>query len=81
MKISLKPISENHNEVNLSNGAQLLFSYSTLVAVKTRSGHPYQTSKKYSATTTKHINGSGYKDAQKVSQEELEKIADGLVSL
>jgi hypothetical protein len=75
MKISLNPVSPNHNEVCIG-GAQLVFSYKTLVAFCDGDGKRYQSAKKFSATTSKHISASGYKDAVKVDQDELEKMAD-----
>jgi hypothetical protein len=51
----LKKIGDNMNEIILNNGDQILISYETPVAcIK---GHElYYTNKKWSQTTTKHIN-------------------------
>jgi hypothetical protein len=74
MKISLHHVKPNHTEVNVG-GAQLVFSYNTLVAFCDKSGKRYQTGDKFSTTTTKHINASGYASADKVDQNTLEAIA------
>lgn len=82
MAISLRPIGPNHNEVVL-NGRTLVFSYSTLVAVRVpgeyRPGRPviFKTNAFHGVTTSKHINKSGFKNATEVSPEELAKLAEG----
>lgn len=82
MPISLHPIGPNHNEVETGK-ALLVFSYSTLVAVKLfreySEGKPahFKTNAFHSVTTSKHINKSGFKNAPEVSPEELAKLAEG----
>lgn len=56
--MNLKPIKQNMNEVE-TNGLRLLFSYKTPVAVLIKEGdswHQYKTDKKWSVTTSRHIN-------------------------
>ena len=53
MKLSI--ISANSNEVTLSNGVKVLFSYNTPVACWI-DGQFYKTDKSWSKTTSKHIN-------------------------
>ena len=68
-----------------SYGVQVLFSYETPVAGRTGYGEYVRTSKKYSPTTTKHINqwldDVGVKDCYPwgesvVNQTEIDKLAD-----
>jgi hypothetical protein len=56
--MNLKPIKQNMNEVEVLN-ARILFSYRTPVAALIKEGdswHQYKTDKKWSNTTTRHIN-------------------------
>ena len=50
----LKPIASNMTQLDL-NGYQILFSYQTPVACLSDNGY-YRTSKKWSTTTSRHIN-------------------------
>ena len=52
--MQLNPIKANMTELEL-NGSTVLFSYKTPVAVITH-GNAYRTSKKWSVTTSRHIN-------------------------
>lgn len=54
MKIS--NVGSNMTELATNSGAVILFSYSTPVAAMLPSGQYIRTEKKYSATTTRHIN-------------------------
>jgi hypothetical protein len=54
--MKLRPIKANMNEIELLDGKTVLFSYSTPVAYYDTSGGFYRTSKKWSATTSRHIN-------------------------
>ncbi len=58
--MNLIPISANNNELSLAGGLTLLFSYRTPVACVWTNGNGnrvlFRTSKKWSATTTRHIN-------------------------
>jgi hypothetical protein len=51
----IKPIASNMTELTLANGDRVLFSYETPVALFTQDEF-VQTNKKWSKTTTKHIN-------------------------
>jgi len=53
--MNLKPIASNMTQLTLANGIKVLFSYETPVACELNSGY-YRTAKKWSQTTTKHIN-------------------------
>ncbi len=53
--MKLKPIGANKTELTLADGTQVLFSYQTPVACWI-DGQFYKTDKKWSMTTTKHIN-------------------------
>ncbi len=77
MPLALRPIGPNHNEVKTATRT-LVFSYQTLVAVRIQgTGRDYKTNQFHSKTTSKHINKSGFKDAQAVSPDELAKLAEG----
>ena len=52
--MQLKPIASNMTQLDL-NGYQILFSYQTPVACLSDNGY-YRTSKKWSTTTSRHIN-------------------------
>lgn len=54
--MKLKNLAPNCNVVIMSNGAEYLFSYETCVAGSTVNGETYKTNKKWSRTTSKHIN-------------------------
>ena len=54
--MNLNPIKQNMTEVEIL-GLKILFSYKTPVAyIDNKTGEAYQTSKKWSRTTTRHIN-------------------------
>lgn len=54
--LELKPIQTNMTELH-ANGIKVLFSYETPVAAySTGAGQYYKTSKKWSNSTSKHIN-------------------------
>lgn len=52
--LNISPIGANQTELSF-NGAKVLFSYQTPVACWIN-GQFYKTSKKWSVTTTRHIN-------------------------
>lgn len=54
--MNLNPIKANMTELDLGNGTVILFSYKTPVACKHSDGMTYRTEKKWSQTTTRHIN-------------------------
>ncbi len=51
----LRPIASNMTQLDLSDGTSVLFSYKTPVACLSDNGY-YRTSKKWSVTTSRHIN-------------------------
>lgn len=53
--MKLKPIASNMTELTLANGIKVLFSYETPVACELKNGY-YRTAKRWSQTTTRHIN-------------------------
>ena len=57
--MTLNPIRANMTELELNNGTKVLFSYKTPVACLVNANgvwHQYKTDKKWSNTTTRHIN-------------------------
>ena len=63
--MNLTPIGTNRTQLDLKDGTSVLFSYSTPVAALTDNGY-YRTSKKWSVTTSRHIDkwlqGAAYKE-------------------
>ena len=55
--MQLQPIASNMTQLDLADGTSVLFSYRTPVACLTDNGY-YRTSKKWSVTTSRHINKS-----------------------
>ena len=53
--MKLRKTGNNTTEITLTDGAVVLFSYAEPVAAII-DGTPYKTSKKWSGTTSKHIN-------------------------
>ena len=53
--MQLQPIASNMTQLDLADGTSVLFSYRTPVACLTDNGY-YRTSKKWSVTTSRHIN-------------------------
>ena len=53
--MKLNPIASNMTQITLNNGTQVLFSYQTPVACWI-DGQFFKTDKKWSNTTTRHIN-------------------------
>lgn len=54
--MTLNPIKANMTELDLGNGTRVLFSYKTPVAMLHSDGMTYRTDKKWSVTTSRHIN-------------------------
>lgn len=73
--MNLKPLKANMTEVS-TDKAVILFSYSTPVACCINGEDYYRTSKKWSATTSRHINQwlDGVK-AQEKPQEFFDNLA------
>ena len=53
--MELIPLGCKQTQINLKNGDSVFFSYRTPVASLTANGY-YKTSKKWSVTTSRHIN-------------------------
>ena len=53
--MELIPLGSNQTQINLKKGDSVFFSYRTPVACLTMNGY-YKTSKKWSVTTSRHIN-------------------------
>ena len=71
--IKLKPIKHNQNVITVPNGAQILFSYETPVAVISADGFNTITEQYHSVTTSRHINRFMQDlDYKKVSQNSLD---------
>ena len=72
--MKLNNLGEHQNEVHFE-GVSVLFSYNTPVAYyDVKSGLFYKTNKKWSVTTSKHINQWAGKDAALVDQNELDNL-------
>lgn len=54
--LKLKPIGPNQNELILPNGNRIFFSYETPVAAFVKERGYIRSEKKYSVTTSRHIN-------------------------
>jgi hypothetical protein len=77
--MKIKSLGANRTELHHDNGTIVFFSYGTPVAACTDTGFVV-TSKKWSVTTSKHINQwLGRARAREVSQDEMTEIADRVV--
>jgi len=76
MAIQFKPIKKNYNII-INNGHQILYSYSTPVAVIPSEGSILRTKQKYTTTTSRHINKflEGL-DSHEVDQKIISSYAD-----
>jgi hypothetical protein len=54
--MKLTPIASNRTQLNLNDGTEVFFSYETPVAAKLPNYDYIRTAKKWSSTTTRHIN-------------------------
>lgn len=82
--MNLTPIKANMTELDLPGGLKVLFSYKTPVAVRWTNGAAYtfyQTEKKWSQTTTRHIKtwlaSDGDPGAQFKPQDYFDQLLDG----
>ena len=74
--MKINPIGPNQTEVHIANGTVVFFSYKTPVATQMPDGSFVRTSRKWSVTTSKHINKwLGGVKATEVPQEHLDKMA------
>jgi hypothetical protein len=78
--MNLNPIKQNMNEIVIGE-KRVLFSYKTAVACYTNDNTVHITSKKWSRTTTKHINAwiAGFQFDLKV-QEHPQEWFDNLLN-
>lgn len=74
--MNLKPLASNKTELTLSDGTQVLFSYATPVACW-KDGEFFKTSKKWSHTTTRHINSWAHLATEK-PQEYFDNLIKGV---
>ena len=74
--MNLKHLASNKNEITLSDGTQVLFSYATPVAAWVN-GEFFKTSKKWSQTTSRHINSWAHLATEK-PQEYFNNLVKGV---
>ena len=74
--MKLKPIASNKTELTLGDGTQVLFSYQTPVACWV-DGQYFKTFKKWSNTTTRHINSWVHLASEK-PQEYFDELVKGV---
>ena len=74
--MKLTPIAANQTEVSYNNGTQVFFSYRTPVAAYVPSQGYIRTAKKWSVTTSRHINKwlKGITEVTKVPQTVLQEL-------
>jgi len=74
--MKLTPIAANQTELSLNNGTQVFFSYETPVAAYCPVQGYIKTAKKWSTTTSRHINKwlKGITEVTEVSQESLYEL-------
>jgi hypothetical protein len=70
----IRNIGSNQTQLELSNGTHILFSYETPVAAFIPGKGYVRSSKKYSVTTSKHVNAWAGKDASPVPQSEIDAL-------
>ena len=54
--MQLLKLGTNQTQINLADGHQVFFSYNTPVAARTPDYEYYRTERKWSVTTSRHIN-------------------------
>tara|TARA_B100000287_G_C20506038_1_gene731105 strand:+ start:58 stop:291 length:234 start_codon:yes stop_codon:yes gene_type:complete len=76
--MKLTPIAANQTEVSYNNGTQVFFSYRTPVAAYVPSQGYIRTAKKWSVTTSRHINKwlGGINNVTEVTQEQLNNLVE-----
>ena len=74
--MKVKSIGSNQTEVS-ANGCRVLYSYETPVALQAPSGKYYKTDRKWSVTTSKHINRWVVPNTILVSQDLLDDWQSG----
>ena len=74
--MNIKQVGSNQTELHLDNGNIVFFSYETPVAAYTETLGYIKTDKRYSVTTTKHVNKwAGHH--MTVPQATIDNIANG----
>jgi hypothetical protein len=73
--MQLRNIGSNQAVLCLADGVVILFSYNTPVAALIPGNGYVQTSRKFSRTTSKHINSWAGKDAAVMDHAELRALA------
>ena len=75
--MKLRQLGSNQTELTLPNGVVVLFSYETPVAAQLASGCSVRTEKKWSVTTSRHINKWLHGiDAEEVPQTDLYNLTE-----
>ena len=76
--MKLTPIAANQNEVELTNGTQVFFSYKTPVAAYLPEKGYVRTEKFWSVTTSRHINKylQGVTNVETIPQTVLDNLAN-----
>ena len=76
--MKLTPIAANQTEISYNNGTQVCFSYRTPVAAYLPSQGYIRTAKKWSVTTSRHINKwlGGVNNVTEVTQEQLNNLVE-----
>ena len=73
----INKVGSNMTELVRSSGVIVLFSYSTPVAALLPSGQYVKTDRKYSVTTTKHVNKWVGGNVESKSQDYINELAGG----
>ena len=76
--MNLTPIAANQTVLSFTNGAEVFFSYKTPVAAYCPLRGYIRTAKKWSSTTSRHINKwlNGVNNVIEVPQEQLEELVE-----
>ena len=76
--MKLTPIAANQNEVELTNGTQIFFSYKTPVAAYLPEKGYVRTDKFWSVTTSRHINKylQGVTNVETIPQAVLDNLTN-----
>jgi len=76
--LKLTPIAANQNEVELTNGTQVFFSYKTPVAAYLPEKGYVRTEKFWSVTTSRHINKylQGVTNVETIPQAVLDNLTN-----
>jgi len=79
----LKAIGKNQTEIERADGSTVFFSYNTPVAVFVPGKGGIVTSKKWSVTTSRHINATIERwgcSRSEVEQAEIDRLAEGVTA-